>query len=244
MAELIAVLMVTVGQLLASGAVVDSMAGQVQVALEEGSPFTVAEIAVDFTVEEPAPPVETDPAPGGDSYRIDFEFTDIEIEPLLIHELEIAVGGIQPAAGDGLTIGWITFEAQIDDQALQEALTSHAPSILNPRITISHSGISLGGRLRTWLAAVPFEVQGSLSVVNQTQLVFDIDRSRMVGIGIPAAVNNVIEHEVNPVYDLADFATRSKDDIARAKSQLDYEFYLSVNKLTPRDGHIIVVGKA
>ena len=234
MAELIAVLMVTVGQLLASGATVDSMAGRVELALE----------VVGFTVEEPA----EDPGPAAhsaaDSYRIDFEFTDIEIEPLLIHELDIAVGGIRPAEGDGLSIGWITFEARIEDRALQSALASHAPSIRDPRISIDKSGIALGGKLRTWLAAVPFEVQGGLSVVNQTQLVFDIDRSRMIGIGIPAAVNNVIEHEVNPVYDLADFAERSREDLDRAKSQLDYEFYLSVSKLTPRNGHIIVAGKA
>lgn len=245
MAELIALLMVTVGQLLGSGAAPAELSREVQAALVASSPFAVAEIEVEVTLEPP--PEESTGAAAefaGDSYRLDFEFTGIEIEPLTIEDLDITVGGIHRGDAGGLRIGWITFSAQITEQALREALKSHAPSISNPAVTVSRQGIRLGGGLRTWLGTVPFAVEGNLTVANQTQLVFTIDESRMAGIGIPAVVNNVIEHEVNPVYDLADFVKRSKKDIARARAQLDYEFYLSVEELTPQNGHIIVAGKA
>jgi hypothetical protein len=91
---------------------------------------------------------------------------------------------------------------------------------------------------------MPFEVKGQLAIEQQTLLMFHIDKSRMTGIPIPKQVNKLIEREVNPVYDLAKFAERSKKDIERAKKQLNYEFKLQVLSMRPQDGHIIVVGQA
>jgi len=243
MAELIALLMVTVGQLLGSGAPPADMAEQVTSTLEQNSPFTVEAIEVNIAAEDPGDLPEGY-KPAGDTFRLEFSFTDIEIEPLLIHDLDISVGGICAGPEGTLTLGSIDFEALIEDSALEEALKSHAPSIKGPSLKIRNRGITLAGSYQTWLAAVPFSVDGGLRVANQTQLVFEIDKSSMAGIGIPEAVNNLIEGEVNPVYDLQDFVKRSKKDIERAKDQLDYEFFLEVSRLKPKNGHIIVAGTA
>ena len=243
MAELIALLMLTVSQMLGSGTPPAEMAAGVAATIEANSPFAVEEVAVKFVREDPEDlPEGYNPA--GETYRIDFAFTDIEIEPLLIHDLDISVGGISFNEDDKLNLAWIDFQALIEDGALEDALKSHAPSIKDPSLMIRRRGISLGGGYQTWLGAVPFTVEGDLVVEDDTELVFLIDRSSMAGVGVPGPVNDLVEREVNPVYDLKEFVKRSRKDIDRAKEQLDYEFKLEVKRITPGNGHIIVAGTA
>ena len=61
---------------------------------------------------------------------------------------------------------------------------------------------------------------------------------------IPAQLNRLIENEINPVYDLAEFANRNKQEIKQAREKLDYEFKLTAREIKLGNGHIIVSGDA
>lgn len=256
MSELIALLLVTVGQLLSVGTPPPELAAQVRTAVIEAAPMDIADVAVLVAPEPPAeselPPV--DPSSAADStapaaadaeqWRLSFMFDDIYLEPLLVDALEIGVGQLQLSADGSVRIGSIEFSAEFTEEALTSALREKAATVRNPRVQLDPEGITLKGNYVSWIGHVPFEVRGNLSVEEQTQLIFTIDKSKMIGVPIPGAVNRIIQQEVNPVYDLDAFAERSRKDIERARDLLDYEFYLEVERITPRQGHIIVVGHA
>lgn len=246
MSELIALLMVTVSQLLGAGVPAADLAEQVRAAVLEAAPMEIAD-ATAFITPEPAdeagddqPQVQLDAA----LWRLTFTFDDIYLEPLLVRELEIEVGKLHLQDDGSLRIGSIAFSAEFTQEALTEALAAKAGTVHNPRVVLNPDGITLRGSYSTWIGRVLFEVKGNLSVEEQTQLIFSIDRSKMIGVPIPGPVNRIIQREVNPVYDLDAFAERSRKDIQRARDLLDYEFYLEVDQITPRQGHIIVVGHA
>lgn len=247
MSELIALLLITVGQLLGSGAAPDQLAAQLTADVRDNAPMAIGELAVSAAQEE-----STDGAVVSGSGGIDadapldlrFEFDEIFLKPVLVDELAIGVAGLKLTPGGGVRIDGIDFVGKFTAESLTEALRARETTVYNPRVLIDPQGITLRGSYGTWLGRVPFEVKGNLLVENQTQLVFTIDKSRMVGIPIPGVVNRIVQNEINPVYDLDAFVERSRDDIARAREMLDYEFYLTVETITPREGFIIVSGSA
>jgi hypothetical protein len=247
MSELIALLLITVGQLLGAGAAPDQLAAQLTADVRDNAPMAIGELAVSAEHQAPAAGEVNSAGTGADANApldLRFEFDEIFLEPVLVDELAIGVAGLKLAPGGGVRIDSIDFLGKFTADSLTEALAAKKTTVHNPRVLIDPEGITLTGSYGTWLGRVPFEVKGNLLVENQTQLVFTIDKSRMVGIPIPAVVNRIVQNEINPVYDLDAFVERSKDDIARAREMLDYEFYLTVETITPREGFIIVSGSA
>lgn len=245
MSELIALLMVTLSQLLGAGVPPAELAEQLRAAVLEAAPMEIADAAATVAPE----PLDEDaaqpqPQPDEERWRLTFTFDEIYLEPLLVRKLEIEVGDLHLQDDGSLRIGSLAFSAEFTQEALTEALAAKAGTVHNPRVVLKPDGITLKGSYSTWIGRVPFEVKGNLSVEEQTQLIFSIDKSKMIGVPIPGPVNRIIQREVNPVYDLDAFAERSRKDIQRARDLLDYEFYLEVEKITPRQGHIIVTGHA
>jgi len=247
MSELIAILLITVGQLLGAGAPAPQLADQLQAEVLDNAPMPIGDLAV--AAEQQA----SDPAEGvrggeagdaGPALDLRFGFDEIFLEPVLVDELAIDVHGLVLDPSGAVSISGIGFSGKFTGESLTAALRAKETTVHNPQVLIDPEGITLKGSYGTWLGRVPFEVKGNLLVEDQTQLVFTIDKSRMVGIPIPGIVNRIVQNEINPVYDLDAFVERSKDDIARAREMLDYEFYLEVEDITPRDGFIIVSGKA
>lgn len=247
MSELIALLLLTVGQLLGAGAAPDQLAAQLQADVRDNAPMAIGELAVSAAAQSDAARAQNPAGEGvAASAPLDlrFEFDEIFLEPVLVDELAISVKGLVQAPAGGVRIAGIGFSGKFTAESLTAALKAKETTVHNPRVQIDPQGITLKGSYGTWLGRVPFEVKGNLLVENQTQLVFTIDNSRMVGIPIPGVVNRIVQNEINPVYDLDAFVERSKDDIQRAREMLDYEFYLSVEEITPREGFIIVSGNA
>jgi hypothetical protein len=245
MSELIALLLITVGQLLGAGAAPDRLAAQLQADVKENAPMAIAELAVGAERQERADGITGKPNASAEApLELRFDFDEIFLAPVLVDKLEISVESLALTPAGEVRIGGIGFSGKFTAESLTAALQAKETTVHNPRVQIDPAGITLKGSYGTWLGRVPFEVKGNLLVENQTQLVFTIDKSRMVGIPIPGVVNRIVQNEINPVYDLDAFVERSKDDIVRAREMLDYEFYLTVEEITPREGFIIVSGKA
>jgi hypothetical protein len=233
MADLIALLLAAVTGLLGPGVKQADLEQKVRAAVLAAQPVPIADVAVKCK--------------GVSAKQVDeltFTLKDVLLEPLLISEATMVIGTVKPLKGGKVSIKSIKWTALIGEEPLTKALNAHVSSLTNATVLLDPEGITLKGKYKTFLGKLPFEVKGQLTVDQQTLLMFHIDKSRMQGVSIPGPVNKIIEREVNPVYDLAKFAERSKKDIARAKEKLSYSFHLEVESMTPQEGQLLVVGKA
>lgn len=240
MSELLVLLVLTVGELLGCGATPGQLAQDLEVTLLESMPVAYEELAVTVSTEQDDALSTKDQ----NGYRVEFYFDDVFLEPMLIDELTITVYGLRQDQSGKLSISGLEFAGRITADALTSGLRTHVSSFRDANVELAKSGITLSGKYQTWVADVPFSVSGTINIKQQTQLIFSIDKSQMVGVSIPAFVNHIVEEEVNPVYDLAAFAERSKKDIELVYERLNYHFLLEVEEITPVDGHIIIAGKA
>lgn len=233
MAELMALLIATLGALLGTGTSDKVLAAQVAKAVQDKPPVPIESVEV---------ACKGSSAQGVD--EISFILDGLLLDPLLLKEAQINVGAVRRAADKKMSIGSIAWTADIAEAELTKALRSHVDKLADATVSIAPEGITLSGTYPMWPFPIPYTVTGDLVVENQTQLVFHITKSGAAGMKLPGGLNKMIEKEINPVYDLAKFAARSKKDIERAKQQLNYDFKLLVEKLTPAEGHIIVTGTA
>jgi hypothetical protein len=197
---------------------------------------------------QPVPITEAEVTCGDlDNGQIDdvtFSLSGVTLDPLEIEHTEITVFGILQQPDGSVTFKRIEWQARIDDQSLTDALRIHVKKMADAEVHARDEVISLKGTYPVWPVRVPYSVDGSLVVENQTELVFHITRTGLSGVRLPSALNNLIESEINPVYDLAQFAARSKKDLDRAKEKLDYEFMLQVEQIEAGDGFLLVTGDA
>lgn len=233
MADLIALLLATLTGLLGPGVKEAQLEQKVRAAVLKQQPVPIEDVAVDCA--------------GVSASKVDeltFDLTGILLDPLLIGRARMEIGAVKPVQSGKVSIQSIDWDAEISENALTDALNTHAESLSNAKVRIEPEGITLSGKYKTVLGRMPFEVKGQLVIENQTLLVFKIDKSRMTGIPIPKQVNKIIEREVNPIYDLAKFSKRNQKDIQRAKEKLNYDFHLEILKMTPKERMLHVVGKA
>ncbi len=233
MADLIALLLVTLSSLFGSGADDEQFALLLSQAVQKSKPVPMDEVSVDCT--------------GCTVSSIDsigFDFSGLTLEPLLIESASIDVDSLHHDAKGRITMEDLGFSARITQEDLTAALRSHVERLEDATITIDRRGLTLSGRHRVLALSIPYSVRGTLGVEDGSQLMFHIDQSQLSGLNMPAGLNALIEKEVNPVYDLKAFASRSRKDIERAKAQLGYEFALQIRKITYGEGHIIVDGNA
>jgi hypothetical protein len=245
MAELITLLLAAVASLLSAGASPDTLAAKVRQTVLDHPPVPIEDVQITVVPAQDVKPAPGQAAPPAGSVQLTFDFTNLYLEPLMLKHAVITVGGVKPAPGGKVSISSINFTARITDGALTDALKADTDALgPDPQVRIDEDGVALKGSYSALVTRIPFEVKGNLSVQNQTQLMFTIDKSKMAGMPVPSPVNKLIQHEVNPVYDLAKFHQRSKKDIDRAREQLNYEFHLLVQELKPQAGYIIVTGTA
>ena len=233
MAELIILLLATLGELLATGVGAGELAARMEAAVLAEPPVQARETQV-----------LAEGVSAGGVEQIAFVFTDLQLDGLLIDHATITVSSVKADENGRLSLESITWIIQIAENALTAALADQADALSGTTVSISENGIALRGAYPLWKLRLPFEVQGNLVVEEQAQLVFHIKDSGVSGVRVPARLNRLIEREVNPVYDLAGFAKRSEKEIEQARKQLGYEFELRVEKLVSNAGHIIVEGSA
>ncbi|MCB1218696.1 hypothetical protein KDL44_15030 [bacterium] len=233
MADLIALLLVTLAGLFGTGADDETFAQLLTEAVEAKKPVPMEEIQV--------------ACQGCGLQQIDgisFSFADLTLEPLLIDSAEVEVERLHHDSKGRITMDGLGFSARIRESDLTDALQSHVEKLSDATISIDEQGLTLSGSHQLLALRIPYSVRGKLGVENGSQLVFHIDQSQLSGMRMPAGLNALIEKEVNPVYDLKAFAARSKKDIERAKAQLGYEFQLQIEEISYGEGHIIVDGSA
>ena len=241
MAELVTLLMLTVSQLLGAGVSAEELAAQVQQAVVEHPPAPIESVTVYCTPEQST---ELGPGPG-ETHLLRFAFRGLMFEPLLLEEAEFIIGGVRLLEDGSLAIGSIEWWARIAEDDLTTALAAETGALGDaPEVRVTEDYVQLKGKYRALFAWIPFEVRGNLTVENQTQLVFSVDQSKMSGIPVPRQVNRLIEKEVNPVYDLTEFAARNEEQLKRAREQLSYEFHLDVYRITPAAERLLVEGTA
>lgn len=234
MAELIALLLATLTGLLGHGASDVELARQVEAALKAKMPVPMDEVAASC---------EGVTASGVE--QLSFDITGLLLDPLLIGQAVIKISDVTLQPDKKISLSAIDWTADIGEQPLTDTLRTHVDKLSDATVDIKPEGITLSGTYPMLLGIrVPYTVTGDLVVEQQTQLMFRIRKSGVSGVKLPGGLNKLIENEINPVYDLAKFAARSKKDIERAKKQLNYSFMLKVAELKPADGHIIVSGSA
>jgi hypothetical protein len=232
MADLIAVLIAALAQLLGAGGDAQILGVRMAALIVEAKPVPLSEAAV-----------EAEGVGASGVELLSMKFTDLLLDPLEIDATTIDVSGISVAPA-GVSLEGIEFSAEISEADLTSALRKHTTALDDARIHITKQALELSGTYPLFGLRLPYRVAGTLSVKDDTRLMFNIDSSGMGAVRSPAALNSLIEREINPVYDLAEFAARSKDDIELAREQLDYEFNLEIVSITLGQGHIIVAGTA
>jgi hypothetical protein len=233
MAELIALLLSTLSTLLAAGQGDRALSAAIKTAIEKKDVAVIEELAV-----------STSGAAKGKVSAINLDLDGLLLDPLVIDESSIVVKDVA-LAGDGkMSLASINWNATISEDDLTSALQMHVDKLSDATLKISDGQLKLHGSYPLLGVKVPYDVAGKLSVENDTQLVFRIDRSGVSGIPMPRGLNKLIESEINPVYDLAEFAERNEGEITSAREKFNYEFKLAIDSITNGDGHIIVAGTA
>ena len=232
MAEFIALLLSTVSSLLASGQSDTVLAAAIEKAIvaerEEIGELNVVCSGVR----------------AGHVDRITLELEELLLDPLVVDAARITVEQVSLAADGRLDLGDIEWTATIGEDDLTSALRGHVDTLADASIAIDEDELQLAGTYPFLRMKMPYEIAGRLKIENATELVFRVERSGLSGLSMPGNLNKLIEKEINPVYDLADFASRNEDELNAAKLRLNYEFKLNVDSITNGDGHIIVVGDA
>jgi hypothetical protein len=232
LADLLALLLASLSTLLQPGVTEQQLEAQLAAAVKASQPAPLKDVKVD--------------ASGVSSIQVDkleFRFTEIAMDQLQVERATFTVTGIQRNKAGRLSLKSIGWSAAIADGALTRALRAEGGKLKDAQVTIVPGGLTLNGKWPLGITKVKYGVTGNLSV-DGTLLNFHIDKSDISGVGMTKGINDMIEGEVNPVYDFERFAARSAKEIKLAREQLAYDFKLRVDKLEPRAGHIIVHGSA
>jgi len=212
LAEFIALLLAALTGMLGSGVSDKELAAKVQQTLLEKKPVPMEKVQV--------------ACKGASKTGVDqltFTIDGLLLDPMLIDHATIVITGIKPESGGKVGLKSVDWTADIAEQQLTSVLRSHVVKLSDATVNIAEEGISLTGTYPVMFKMrVPYKVLGDLSVEQQTQLMFRIRESGVSGVNMPAGLNSLLEKEINPVYDLAKFAARSKKDLDRAKQKLDY----------------------
>jgi hypothetical protein len=234
MADLIALLMLTLSAQLKPGASETQIEAKIAALVKQEQPAPHEGIKVDASGVS---------AKGCSS--ITFSFDGLLLDPVLLKSADITVSEVKKGTDGKLSIAGIEWSADIGEQELTAALQQKVEKFKETTIDINPAGLTLSGRYPLLFGAtVSYSVSGEVIVEDETLLMFYIDKSKVSGVGLPKGLNKKIEKEVNPVYDLAKFRAKSEKEIRLAKEQLSYDFNLLIVTITPQDGHIIVSGTA
>jgi hypothetical protein len=232
LSDLLALLLASLSTLLQPGVTEAQLETKLAAAVKAAQPAPLQDVSVD--------------ASGVSALAVDkleFRFSEITLDELQVERATFTVHGIQRNKAGRLSLKSIGWSAAIEDGALTTALRAEGGKMKDATVTIAPSGLTLTGKWPLGFTKVKYGVTGNLSV-DGTLLNFHIDKSDISGVGMTRGINDLIEKEVNPVYDFAKFAARSAREIKLAREQLAYDFKLGVSRIEPKAGHIIVHGSA
>ncbi len=234
MADLIALLMLTLGAQLKNGVNESKLEKELAAIVLKEQPAPLEEVTVDATGVS---------ASGCKS--IVFNFKNLTMDPLLLRKASFTVEKVTKGSDGKLSIGGVAWTSDIGQSELTSALQEQVDKLKDTTITIKEEGLTLSGHYPVIFGSkVSYSVTGDLKMEKETLLMFYIDKSKVSGVGLPKGLNKTIEKEVNPVYDLAKFRAKSQKEIKLAREKLNYDFDLRIKDIKPQDGHIIVSGNA
>jgi hypothetical protein len=234
MADLIALLLVTVASLMQPGVKEAAFEQTLAATVQREQPAPLREVRVDATGLTASVAEE-----------VEFRFSDLKLDKMTVAAVTFTIKGLKKDKAGKLSISGIAWDADISDDELTRALQADGGKLKDAVVTITADGVSLRGSYPLLFGSrTSFEVTGDLVVEEETWLMYHISKNKVGGIKVPRELNKQIEKSVNPVYDLARFAARSAKEIELAKKDLNYDFNLKVSTLKPRDGHIIITGSA
>ncbi|MDH7570572.1 MAG: DUF2993 domain-containing protein [Armatimonadota bacterium] len=101
-------------------------------------------------------------------------------------------------------VGSARFEARVGEQTLTRYLEEDAENLRSVAVSLDEGSVRVAGRFRVLRVWAPFNVSGSLFLLDRHRVGFRVDSVRAVGIPIPDPVERYLEQRLNPVMDLSD----------------------------------------
>ncbi|MDQ3022865.1 MAG: hypothetical protein M3R04_00560 [bacterium] len=255
MTDLLTLLLATLSGMFQPGVTEQLLETKLAQLVTAGQPAPLKGVTVDATGVS---------ASGAD--KVEFRFRELVLDELVVSRMTFTIEGVEKSgavpqtrevgesedpprlttrqiSSGKLSLKGISWSAAIGDKELTTALRAEGGKMKDASVKIAPSGLTLRGKWPLAITKVSYGVTGNLEM-DGSLLNFHIDKSDISGIGVPGSFNTKIEKEVNPVYDFASFAARSEKEIKLAREQLNYDFKLTVKKIEPKAGHIIVYGSA
>jgi hypothetical protein len=230
---MISLLLSAVGAVLSGGLTAQALPAAIEQAVLEQEPALLEELQVSCNGVR-----------AGCAERIVLEAEGLMLDPLRISSATISLSSVELLPDGRMRLGGIDWVARISDSELTSALRRDVEDLGDARLQVDEQALHLSGTYPVLRVNVPYELEGLLQVENESQLVFRVSSSGLARFGMPSGLNRLLESEINPVYDLEQFARRNAEEIAAANRRLSYDFQLSITEITNADGHIILTGEA
>lgn len=165
---------------------------------------------------------------------------DIKLEQMVLDPTKPLQAGVERVKSVGPLSYRLTFEA--DD--LAAALTAKSKHIREPRITIARGIATLSGKLKFGFIKTPFEVAGNPTFEKHSQIVYRITEVKFIGVPLPASLKQLIEDDINPIFDLNEFYDKKKEDLAETERMLGRPLKFVVTGMKAEDNRLVLTGTA
>ncbi len=181
---------------------------------------------------------------------MDFTFDEFYVEPVLMDEVVFSVKDVRvnllksAISGEAKIkkVGDITYRFIVRQNDLAEGLHAKVSNILDPQVTIKGGQIEISGKYQLGIIKVPFTVSGYVSYENKKTLNYRITEVRFVGVKVPAAIDRILEREINPLFDLEEFFKEKGGEWKMNEEMLGRKLNLTVRHILASEGKITVTG--
>jgi len=184
--------------------------------------------------------------------EVKLTFDRLYIKPMMVRRAEITLeqmvldptkppeAGVERVKSVGPLSYRFTFEA--DD--LAAALAAKSKRIRNPKITIERGIATLSGKLKVGFIKTPFEVAGRPAFEKKSQIVYHVTEVKFIGVPLPASLKQLIEDDINPIFDLNEFYDKKKEELAQTERMLKRPLKFVVTELKAEHNRLLLTGTA
>jgi len=184
--------------------------------------------------------------------EVEVAFDGLYIKPMMLRRAQIKIEGVQlddsEPAKTGIervkSVGTISYELVVQADDLARALAEKSKTIKNPRITIDDGIATLSGSLKFGFIKTPFEVSGRPTFEKHSQIVYRVTEVKFVGIPLPGSLKQLIEDDINPIFDLDEFYEKKKEDLAQTEKMLHRPLKFVIKSLVAEDNRLVLSGTA
>jgi len=184
--------------------------------------------------------------------EVELTFDELYVKPMLVRRAEMKLERIEldtskpPQAGAERikSVGTISYELLVAADDLAAALAAKSKRIKDPEIAIAKGTATLKGKLKFGLIKTPFEVAGRPAFEKRSQIVYHVTEVRFIGIPLPASLKQLIEDDINPIFDLNEFYDKKKEELAQTEKMLKRPLKFVVTALKAEDDHLLLTGTA